>query len=453
MSKFDASNILQTMQGRMDAIIEENPQTVPQKAQQEFDACLQVVNLVRQMTTAKIPLDEVGQRVELRNDGQLVTRRQAQRQSEYVAATEGDSTPSRFRQGNRELKHYSPEVIFGEPAPKSEFKSMADFCWNVKQGTQAVRMAAAGANEGIPSDGGYAVPMEQSYEILGASPEGEFMRPRCRVEGMKYGQKIITTPDDSSHATGDVYSGLQLQWVPEAGEIDYQMPKLKQLALYAKKAVIMVPTTNELLADATAYTSSLPTLMGTALGFGLDRTMLVSGVGGGQPLSVLNADSTITVAKDSGQAAATISYANLVNMLGRIHPGCFQNARWVFNPSCIPQLLQMTIPIGTGGSQIPAMSESNGQYRLLSLPVHFSEKLNPLGQLGDCLLLDPTQYVIGIQQNGFRMDQSNHVLFTSDQTVFRLIVRIDGQPIWSKAFQPLNSAPTLSWAVTLAARA
>jgi hypothetical protein len=39
-------------------------------------------------------------------------------------------------------------------------------------------------------------------------------------------------------------------------------------------------------------------------------------------------------------------------MFARLHPGCYENAVWVFHVSCLPDLLTMSIPIGTAGSYV-----------------------------------------------------------------------------------------------------
>jgi hypothetical protein len=51
----------------------------------------------------------------------------------------------------------------------------------------------------------------------------------------------------------------------------------------------------------------------------------------------------------------------------------------VANPSVIPQLLTMTITIGTGGAQIPVFREERGKFTLLGKEVLFTEKCPALG--------------------------------------------------------------------------
>ena len=134
------------------------------------------------------------------------------------------------------------------------------------------------------------------------------------------------------------------------------------------------------------------------------------------------------------------------------HPASLGNSVWVCNATAIPQLLKLTIPVGTGGSHIPVMSETaTGQFTILTRPVVFTEKLPSLGTVGDILLVDFLQYLIGMRREVV-MDKSMHVGFADDETHFRTIVRVDGQGKWSAAYTPANG-DSMSWCIALATRA
>ena len=439
-TKLDVGPALHQMKSRMEAIIAEHPVSVPRAAQAEFDSCLSVVNLLQKVETATLAGVQLND-LNVTPDGKLISRRQTQSQEAYesgVAIAE-DAPNTRKRRG------HTAEEIFGQRAPKSQWKSLEHFMWDITQGSNSIRMAS-GSSEGVPSDGGFLIPMEFVFDNLNASVEKEIVRPRCRVEGMASGQKTIATYDDSTHAGGTLFGGLKLQWLGEGETINFEVPKVRQMKLFAKKAVIMVPATNELLADAPSYASGVTERMVTALGFGLDYACLVGGTGGGQPLSVMNSPSTVTVTRTT---TGKIVYHDLTSMLARLHPGCYSNSVWIFPISALAPLNELTIPIGVAGAFIKVMNESNGEYTILGRPVIFTEKTPTLGNPGDAMLVDLSQYVMGIQKDGFRLDMSQHLLFRTDESIFRLVVRIDGQSAWVSAFTPVNNGPTLSWAVVL----
>lgn len=168
-------------------------------------------------------------------------------------------------------------------------------------------------------------------------------------------------------------------------------------------------------------------------------------------MGILNASCTVEVEKETGQAADTIIYENLTKMMSRMFAGSFQNSVWVAHQTCIPQLLTLSLAIGTGGDRIPVMTESNGQFKILTRPVLFTKKTEPLGDKGDILLADFSQYVVGLR-SGMTFDTSIHVHFTTDELLSRIIERHDGQPLWDEALTLEDSTTTVSPFVTLAER-
>ena len=79
------------------------------------------------------------------------------------------------------------------------------------------------------------------------------------------------------------------------------------------------------------------------------------------------------------------------------------------------------------------------------------EQCSAAGDLGDIILLDPTQYLL-IDKGGINAASSIHVRFLYDENVFRFIYRVDGQPIWNKPLTPYKGSATVSPFVTLAKR-
>ena len=131
---------------------------------------------------------------------------------------------------------------------------------------------------------------------------------------------------------------------------------------------------------------------------------------------------------------------------------------WIANPNTLPQLLALEFKISNaaasdyvGGSHVPVQTDQAGVYRLLGLPLVFSEVMATLGDLGDILLAAPREYILADTQR-MAIDVSPHFRFDYDQVSFRLKLRLDGSPRWSAAITP-QTGDTLSPFVTLAARA
>lgn len=117
-----------------------------------------------------------------------------------------------------------------------------------------------------------------------------------------------------------------------------------------------------------------------ALGWFLD-TAFFSGNGARAPLGVHNSPATITVTKETGQAAATINYTNIAKMFARLHPSAFADSVWVANSKCIPQLLQMSVPGGHRWIRHPGAVGEWRQVPLLTRPCISQRRSRRSGRL------------------------------------------------------------------------
>jgi HK97 family phage major capsid protein len=294
---------------------------------------------------------------------------------------------------------------------------------------------------------GYLIPPQFVAAIFDQALEGEVVRPRCRIEPMLSDTKTIA---GLSHSDGtDAPFGISGAWTAEGAEITPDDPAVRSVTLAAKKLAALVQVSNEAAADGSSLEAQLTEALTKGIGWLLDSAFL-TGLGAGQPLGVLNAPCTVVVAKESGQVADTVIYQNLVTMFSRLHPSSVGRAVWVANVATIPQLLQLSLPIGTSGAHIPVMTQTDAGFTILTRPVVFTEKLPTLGDLGDIMLCDFSQYVVGLRAEVI-LETSKHLGFSRDTAYYRCKVRADGQPLWDKAYTP-KSGPTLSPFVTLAAR-
>ena len=94
----------------------------------------------------------------------------------------------------------------------------------------------------------------------------------------------------------------------------------------------------------------------------------------------------------------------------------------------------LSIPVGTGGSVYPAFREESGTYRLLGRPCVITDKLKALGTKGDLMLVDLSQYAVALRKD-MRLDSSSHLRFNQDKVDWRMILRIDGAPLWDTYYK------------------
>lgn len=351
----------------------------------------------------------------------------------------------------REGRDYRSLFCRGENTAldSGQFRSAGEFFSAVISGRFDPRLQQRGLTVGTPSSAGFLIPTEFSAQIHDVALESEIVLPRCSVEPMFTDEKKLSAADIGSHASY-LFGGLVGYWKGEGSDLTESAPKFRQMTLKAKKLTCLFKFSNEWAADAPDGQTKLVSLAAGGLGWYRDVAFL-TGVGAGEPLGILNAGCTIVASKQANQAADTLIYENLASMLGRLHPASFSRSVWVCHVSTVPQLLRLSIDVGTGGSAYPALQESNGQWRLLTRPVIFTEKLETLGSQGDILLADFSQYVVGLRQD-IRFDVSKEYAFTSDESYGRLIARIDGQPLWDEPLTLKDGTTTVSPFVTLEAR-
>jgi HK97 family phage major capsid protein len=143
-------------------------------------------------------------------------------------------------------------------------------------------------------------------------------------------------------------------------------------------------------------------------------------------------------------------------MWARLHPACHSRAVWLVHPECVPELYTMAfdptaaskipvyLPSGAGATQGPSPT-------LMGRPVIMTEHCSKLGDEGDIILVDLSQYAVALRSEA-SLQRSIHESWLSDQVDFRLLLRVTGQPLWASPITLRNGTATVSWCVTLAAR-
>ena len=339
---------------------------------------------------------------------------------------------------------------------KEEFESLGAFlvaAANARYGEPDHRLqyaAAAGPEGGVGTSGGFLVPTEHAGELHDRLYATGAIISRCTTWPVTGENFIIPMVDEKSRANGSRHGGVKMSWTLPGEEITASNPKFASREMSRKSLKGLVYVTNELFKDVPQLESIFTRLFSLEGAFEIENS-IVNGGGAGTPLGILNADCTIAAAAESGQAAATIEAANVVNMFLRLWAPSRSRAVWLVNQNISPQLYGLTWSSGT--SVIPLFRwGDDGTPLLMGRPVLEVEYCSTLGTVGDIILSDLGEYIIGDPEQ-IAVQISEHVKFTADEAAFRFIMRVDGHPSWSSATTPLNGAATVSPFVTLATRA
>ena len=350
--------------------------------------------------------------------------------------------------------------------PSAGFKHFGEFALAVRDACQPgkraddrlalITKAASGMGENTGADGGFLVPTQFVQKLL------ERVYSPSNLLGMTdsytVASNVIAFPRsvETSRANGSRWGGVRAYWRDEGEQATATKATFSRLQLTLRKLFVMINATDELLSDAQgiALEQYLFRVASDEINFVVSDAIL-NGSGSGQPLGILNSTPLITVAKETGQAAATVVTANIVNMWSRLFAPCRQHAVWLIHQDVEPQLHSMTI--GSGGAQIVAYQPPGGlsdkpYATLMGRPVIPVEWCQTLGAVGDIVLADLRHYVT-TTKGQVESAMSIHLRFDYDESVFRFIFRVDGAPWWTNVLTPYKGANTQSCFVTLAARA
>jgi len=308
----------------------------------------------------------------------------------------------------------------------------------------------------VPADGGFLIPEHLRSELLSVALETAVVRPRATVIPMDSLRVPIPMIDDTSHVSS-VFGGIQGYWTEEAAALTESQASFGRVTLDAKKLTLYATYPNELVQDAPAFSGFIDAKFPQAHAY-FEDVGFFTGTGVGEPLGYINCPASVNVAKESGQATATILWENIVKAYARMLPTSLGSAVWVANIETFPQLATMALAVGTGGAPVwigNLGTQGGGSgappTTILGRPVIFTEKASALGSPGDISFVDLSYYLIGDRMAVSAM-LSEHYLFANDKTAYRLISRVDGRPWLQSAITPHAGSNSLTAFVQIATR-
>ncbi len=293
---------------------------------------------------------------------------------------------------------------------------------------------------GEAEGGGYLMPDEQANQIFVRQTEVSTLMAsamQLRMEGITLKVPVMMGYDESS---GTYYGNVAWKWASELATYTATDIELEMVELHLEKLTGFVYLTDEIMKFAKP---AIKPYIDRAFDVGMNRAItkgFLRGTGAGMPQGVIDADSTIEISAENAQAADTFVLENMLNMQAQLY-STDENPTgvWYANRTLIPQMATMVLSGGTASTPMfMVRAQDNLQYSLMGLPVKFSTLMSKKGDSGDIILLDPSQYFVGLPAGGSAVEQvsSIHVQFIYGQTAFRFTTWIAGQPGWRTKFTP-----------------
>jgi HK97 family phage major capsid protein len=356
-----------------------------------------------------------------------------------------------------------PSIAEGA-APKKAFKTLGEQLVAIHKSSitgrtdpRLMQAAISGTSEAVPSDGGFLVQTDFSEQLLQRTyASGQIASRVTRYPISANSNRLkINAIDEDSRVDGSRWGGVQAFWQNEADTLAGSKPKFRQIELNLNKLTGLCYATDELLNDAAALQAVIMDAFPKEFVFKVEDA-IISGTGSGMPLGLMNSGAVISVTKDSGDSTPTVSTPDVLAMYSRLFATSRQNAVWLVNQDVEPKLYPLTLGSGTAVQLLyfPPGTQNNpdpNYGRMLGKPVIPVEHCATLGTPGDIILCDLSQYVMA-DKGAPEAASSIHVRFLNDETTFRFIYRVDGQPTWKKALTPKNGSNTQSPFIALATR-
>lgn len=349
----------------------------------------------------------------------------------------------------------------GGKQPKAEEDTMQNWAtageffsavYGASQGHIDQRLMAGNANA-MGSDGGevgFQLPpaMRQQIFTLFEQDEGDLMSQvtseTTNSNSVKY-LKDVTTPWDAA--------GIQVHWDGDSTDlVPLKFNVTTQGTAELHGVSVFVNVEEDLLEDAPRLGARLLESAPRAMRWAVNEAIR-TGDGVGKPQGYLKSDALVTVAKETTQAAGSLTIDNFAQMFTRMLPSSIAFCHWEINHDLLPELIKLKDDDGNLLFTSRDMGITKGPAgTILGRPVVFNEHPEARGEKGDVQLIDPRGYYMPKRTNAEKFAESIHLHFDKAIKSFRWRFKIGGQTFLSKPIKSAKSTLEKSHFVALGAR-
>ena len=356
-----------------------------------------------------------------------------------------------------------PSVVKSEAKAPAEVKTADEKCYRnlgeqladikkaslgygVTPALEKTQRSILGMNTQVGSEGGYAIQVDFANRIMDSVVEqSEILNRVDRYQVSANANEVYVSMVNET-STANVFGGVVAYVVEEGATIPNTKPSLKQIRLPLKKLAALAYVTDEQMRDAQFTGSLLERAFGLAIAR-LREKMIIT--------NVINNPGTTTIAKESGQSAATVVGKNFLKMRNGLISTSRRNAIWTMHPDVMAELPEVYLA-GTHTDKFLYMPEdgiySTGYDRLFGREIIESDYCSALGTKGDVLYWSPFEY-LEITKGGIETAASIHVAFDTAQMAFRAISYANGMCKYDQGISLVNSSVARASYVALATRA
>ncbi len=317
------------------------------------------------------------------------------------------------------------------------FKSLGEVLHAIKYGDKKGRLEhlkAQSTTDG--ASGGYLVPELFSDELLTIGAKQSLIRPHAFViPAGDFPDAKMNMPALDYSAGQD--GGVSVAWIDEGAEKPETGASFRNVELQPKEVAAFITVNDTLLRNAPAASAIFGQLLTNAIVRAEDRAF-INGNGDGKPLGYATADNKgrlVVTRKTANQ----VSTDDIANMMGAFPAEDLGEAVFIANTTTLPSLIKLQDASGRfifiQGDLTKGVPST-----LMGLPLFLTGMNAPVGQTGDIQLVNLKKYLIK-DGSGIYVAMSEHVKFTSNQTVIKAFRNVDGKP-WVNAPYILEGGAT-----------
>jgi len=336
-----------------------------------------------------------------------------------------------------------------EPKPEKQYRNFGEWFAGLqrREGAAMSMTEYRGGNTeqradnlvmGTGSLGGYLVPEQFRNEIMMVSGEAAIVRPRAQVIPAGSPPDAPITMPAFVQGSDGVYGGVAGQWIGEAGSKPQTDVAFSQISLEPKEYAAYMRLSDKLLRNSSAMGAFVTNAMRNKIAAEQDYQFL-RGDGIGKPLGVLNAAGKKNVARNT---SSDVKYEDILGMMSVLLPGSLAGAVWVANITTMPKIAELEDGAGNN-IFINGDATKSLPATLAGVPLLWNGKMPTLGNEGDLCLVDFSYYLIKDGSGPF-VASSEHVHFTTNETVIKAFVNVDGQPWVTSALTLEDGSTTVS---------
>ncbi|OPY71295.1 MAG: Phage capsid family protein [Syntrophorhabdus sp. PtaU1.Bin050] len=290
---------------------------------------------------------------------------------------------------------------------------------------------------GTGKTGGFALPKQFDSTIRQVQPGEAVIRPRATViPPGNPPDAQLSFPALDQTAAQNMYGGVIITHTGEGVTMTEATANLREVTLEPKEMSAYIVVTQKLLNNWESSGTWISGILRQAMTAQEDYDFL-QGDGINKALGVMNSSAAVQYPRT---AANAVSFSDAIGMLSRVLMR--GPLVWVASQTVIPQLAAMVDSGGhavwLGGNGNLGAAAQAMPSTLLGVPLIFSDRLPGLGTKGDLMLLSPAYYFIK-DGSGPIAASSEHVFFTSNKVVFKLVWNVDGRP-WLTEPLPLEGS-------------